>query len=1122
MLLELYNLNHTRIAGLKNHKDARVESELSTGDKTLSFYWHKNNKQKIPQEYYIRTTSDEYVVKENSNGSNGYRKIVAKLNLEAIEGRAWKEFTIAGCTAKNAADYALTDTGWTCISTVQDDRVRNISLKKISSYQIFEKILEAFTCEVEWDTINKVVYLKETVGADRGAYFMEGINLKELTENSDTYDYATIIVPIGMDDLGIEDVNGGNNFLENYQYSTKKKTIIWEDTSYTDAQALKEDAAYKLNEISKPKRSFQAKTIDLAKLKPEYSALAYSVGDTLMVISNKEGVKEKQRITKTVEYLENPEKNTCDISNTVLSFEEMQKKMFAAADAIGNITTDNGTVNGSKVDSIDVTQIIGLDRYISEDMDDLKVTNLYVRTEFGTPYAVIGQAILTQLQTANFIVTAREDVELSYIKVLYASQIHGETAVFKTVEAENISALAARVDAFSTESLDAHYAQIDYANVNTAVIRQGFLESLMVSQGIIADRVVGTEVVATKVLTGVNIFADDISAGTLSVDRLVIRGTEHSLIYELNNISGALQSVNVNTLNGEVMTPRSISADRIVASSITANEINVTNLRSSGFIGANKLTATNIDVANLFAQNIVASGSIRSRNYVAGSTGMKLTMSTGEWDSKYFKIASNGSITAQNALFIDGIYATYYTAGAFGTEGVKRTIYFSQTGMESALTDVIINVETGFNGLARIGLLKGSSYIANNFENYNYFRGDWFQVDGYAIFKKTIELLGGLYVHSDILCSNLGATTISTERIVNSGQYTQKYDGHAYTDNVSAWGHELNFKDKNGTRVAYFNMLYQTNSTADLCVGADHGKICFNSNVSINGYCPGYALNTPSFICQSWVRTQGNAGWYSETYGGGIWMVDSTWIRTFGGKNFYCDSTMGAAYLYSDGAFRATGSISCSDYGYFVSNKSTMLVRVQNNNNSADLRVTNSAGVYHDGGAGGSGTSKWLVYINTSGTVVANTSDRRQKNYLGDTTEKEALTVLKSVPIINFMYKEDVGVNNVVQNGVFAQDVRDVLISSGIGYRPYLIIEPTDNEDDGIIYDINTPETNRIQYSIDYSKIVPLLWKGWQYHDDKFTEMERKTKLMQNQIENLQFELQQAKFEIEQLKQAVA
>ena len=39
----------------------------------------------------------------------------------------------------------------------------------------------------------------------------------------------------------------------------------------------------------------------------------------------------------------------------------------------------------------------------------------------------------------------------------------------------------------------------------------------------------------------------------------------------------------------------------------------------------------------------------------------------------------------------------------------------------------------------------------------------------------------------------------------------------------------------------------------------------------------------------NWFRSTGATGWYSESYGGGIRMTDSSWIRTYGSKNFYVE-----------------------------------------------------------------------------------------------------------------------------------------------------------------------------------------------------------------------------------------
>lgn len=73
--------------------------------------------------------------------------------------------------------------------------------------------------------------------------------------------------------------------------------------------------------------------------------------------------------------------------------------------------------------------------------------------------------------------------------------------------------------------------------------------------------------------------------------------------------------------------------------------------------------------------------------------------------------------------------------------------------------------------------------------------------------------------------------------------------------------------------------------TANIRMCGTGGSVIIGANET-----PSYQLDVRgSVIASSWLRTRGATGWYSETYGGGIWMSDSSWIRTYGSKNFYCD-----------------------------------------------------------------------------------------------------------------------------------------------------------------------------------------------------------------------------------------
>lgn len=63
----------------------------------------------------------------------------------------------------------------------------------------------------------------------------------------------------------------------------------------------------------------------------------------------------------------------------------------------------------------------------------------------------------------------------------------------------------------------------------------------------------------------------------------------------------------------------------------------------------------------------------------------------------------------------------------------------------------------------------------------------------------------------------------------------------------------------------------------------------------------------------SWVRTGGQTGWYSETYGGGWYMTDSTWVRVYNGKQIYTASTSADA-IHTAGGMNASGRIYAGSY----------------------------------------------------------------------------------------------------------------------------------------------------------------------------------------------------------------
>jgi len=78
----------------------------------------------------------------------------------------------------------------------------------------------------------------------------------------------------------------------------------------------------------------------------------------------------------------------------------------------------------------------------------------------------------------------------------------------------------------------------------------------------------------------------------------------------------------------------------------------------------------------------------------------------------------------------------------------------------------------------------------------------------------------------------------------------------------------------------------------DKADGAWHMSLVLNrGNVGIGATQPAYRLDVIGDVhATGWVRTDGTAGWYSQTYNGGWYMQDSTWIRTVASKSVWTDT----------------------------------------------------------------------------------------------------------------------------------------------------------------------------------------------------------------------------------------
>lgn len=238
----------------------------------------------------------------------------------------------------------------------------------------------------------------------------------------------------------------------------------------------------------------------------------------------------------------------------------------------------------------------------------------------------------------------------------------------------------------------------------------------------------------------------------------------------------------------------------------------------------------------------------------------------------------------------------------------------------------------------------------------------------------------------------------------------------------------------------------------------------------------------------SWLRTVGQTGWYSESYGGGWYMTDSTWIRAFGNKQIYTGSTSADAIhtaggmnasgrIYAGSYMQAMGGINCAGilnsggasgfniYATFHGNGQHGGIEIGASDNVFGMGVHSNDHMYwwwtNSGSVGsssnksyimdyGGGTWKFIGNIGATGGITAMTSsDENLKNRL-DYEVDYASKLLLLGKVFDFTYndkalsRKDKYADRNVHTGLSWQKVRNILPTvcgmdkDGYGYINYI------------------------------------------------------------------------------------
>nr|DAM34625.1 MAG TPA: tail protein [Caudoviricetes sp.] len=449
-----------------------------------------------------------------------------------------------------------------------------------------------------WD-----IYAIDRVGVDRPVTIREKKNLKGFSLEKDESDVITRLVPVGKNKDG-DPLYLPEGYIDS-QYINDYANPKWGVLEVSDASVggkgkdkLTTDEAYaKMREAAQ--KEFDA-GCDMAALTVDVDFVQIGdtvegrdiaelnnmyIGDGVWVISPTTGVKMQARITDyTFDCIARRyTQMTLGTVSAMLDSVSVTGKQLPGGIITGTKIAPGAVGSGAIADGAVIARTISAGAILA----DAIAANAVIAN------AIAAGAVTAEKLAAGAVTAATIDAGAVTTEKLAAKSVTTDKLAAESVTAEKIAA-----NAIKTTHLDAGSVTAEKIKAGSITADRMKAKTITAESGILADGVVGTAQIADGSITTakiVELSADVITAGTLSVKRLILVG-EDGLIYNINAAASGLTAEELtdekyqNQINGTVIVAKSITAAQIAAESITGNEIL-----------AQSITAGNIDVAGLFA-----------------------------------------------------------------------------------------------------------------------------------------------------------------------------------------------------------------------------------------------------------------------------------------------------------------------------------------------------------------------------------------------------------------------------------------------------------------------------------------------------------------------------------------
>lgn len=230
------------------------------------------------------------------------------------------------------------------------------------------------------------------------------------------------------------------------------------------------------------------------------------------------------------------------------------------ANITGQLTAVNANISNLETQKASVEDL----QAVNADIDNLEAVNATVTGKLTAIEADIDKIDTIEADIKNL------EAQTAEISNLKAKDAEIENLITNKADIKDLTATNAKI-----ENLGSTYANIDFANISDLAVKKIFADT-----GLIDNLTVGDGMVIAGDLAVVTINASNIKSGTMTADRLLLKGADDGLYYQLNlntlgeayvtDLTPEEQAELQNGIHGENIIANSITAKHIVADDLTA------------------------------------------------------------------------------------------------------------------------------------------------------------------------------------------------------------------------------------------------------------------------------------------------------------------------------------------------------------------------------------------------------------------------------------------------------------------------------------------------------------------------------------------------------------------------